>query len=534
MAAAVVVGVTARIHAFVSAQSLWVDEAALARNILERPAVHLLSPLDYGQVCPPLFLLSVKLATLVFGHGEKALRSVAFICGIVSVPVFAVTVRRLLEPCAAVLSIAAFACAAPAIAFSVAAKPYSGDVLATLLVVLSAAPRIAIRSSAWSRCGLAAVAVCMSYTASLVVIAVVASALHDARRRNPQRRRPSLLPLCALSALSVAVIGYSQSTVTPDDRIFYQRSWVDSFMPLSAAAPGWLWALVRDTFGGREPWWLFDGSLHYVLPAFFASLAALGALSLARRAFHAFVWVTGPIGLAIAASASHSYPLGSRVSLFLLPLWLLLASEGAAAVGRMCGGERRGCVAPALCIALVVQPLLSFGIMPRPENIRPPLEHLISHFESGDSIYVHYGAGQAYLYYSSVIPLPQADLIGMCHRGVPRHYLKELDGFRGRQRLWVVLSHGSGDYGYDERLLITRYLDRIGRRRDSVPSQPVRPMDVSSRVLLYDLSDSSRLELSVATSFPSGSLPPPRLWSCYGTMSPLGPSPAVLADLRSQ
>ena len=48
------------------------DEAAVASNVLDRTVPALLTPLDYGRVAPPGFLLAARLA--LFGTSEYSLR----------------------------------------------------------------------------------------------------------------------------------------------------------------------------------------------------------------------------------------------------------------------------------------------------------------------------------------------------------------------------------------------------------------------------------------------------------------------------
>src|SRR6476646_8298688 len=72
---AVAIGVILRLTQFFARPSIWVDEAAVARNVLDRDiGALLLSPLSYGQVAPPWFLAAVKACSVMFGGGELSLR----------------------------------------------------------------------------------------------------------------------------------------------------------------------------------------------------------------------------------------------------------------------------------------------------------------------------------------------------------------------------------------------------------------------------------------------------------------------------
>jgi len=92
-------------------------------------------------------------------------------------------------------------------------------------------------------------------------------------------------------------------------------------------------------------------------------------------------------------------------------------------------------------------------------------------------------------------------VLGNCHRGSNRRCLEEIDRFRRRKRLWIVMTHAFRPYR--ERDDILRYLDAIGVRRDSfaVPAQIVGARGLPAEIFLYDLSDPRRLEQALGRSF---------------------------------
>jgi len=82
------IGVVLRLWQYGANPSIWVDEAALARNIIDRDLWQLLGPLDYAQVAPAGFLLAVKLTAVLFGISEYALRLVPIFAGVISPALF--------------------------------------------------------------------------------------------------------------------------------------------------------------------------------------------------------------------------------------------------------------------------------------------------------------------------------------------------------------------------------------------------------------------------------------------------------------
>lgn len=73
--ALLLVGAALRAWEYFGGASLCINEIAVARNLVDRSALDLVSrPLDYDQSAPPAYLLATKLATALLGDGELALR----------------------------------------------------------------------------------------------------------------------------------------------------------------------------------------------------------------------------------------------------------------------------------------------------------------------------------------------------------------------------------------------------------------------------------------------------------------------------
>ena len=67
---------------------LWWDEAFVAVNFIRRDYIDLLRPLDYGQVCPILFLWSELALVKLLGFSEWSLRLFPLVCAVASVVLF--------------------------------------------------------------------------------------------------------------------------------------------------------------------------------------------------------------------------------------------------------------------------------------------------------------------------------------------------------------------------------------------------------------------------------------------------------------
>ena len=93
----VALGVALRVARYVMNYPLWWDEAFVAVNFLRRGYLDLLRPLDYGQVCPVLFLWAELTAVKLFGFSEWSLRLVPLACAVASVFLFRVAAGMVLR-----------------------------------------------------------------------------------------------------------------------------------------------------------------------------------------------------------------------------------------------------------------------------------------------------------------------------------------------------------------------------------------------------------------------------------------------------
>lgn len=518
---AVVVGIALRLFQFAARPSIWVDEAALVRSILDRtPLALLTTPLDYGQVAPAGFLLLVKLCATLFGIEEFSLRLPPLIAGLLSVPLFRHLAQRLLSAPAAAVATALFALALPLIQFSANVKPYTADVLVVVgiaLLTCTALERPADRRTDVPLACSGLLACLFSTTAAFILapaaILLMGAAWHGA---VADRRRRFVVAAIWAGAV-VAALAWNVWLESPTDRRYLQLFWSSGFVPagIRPFVP-WLFGVLLDVFGGGG--WMLTGTFKYASPTGFAVLVALGTVSAAVRGWTERLLLLGPVALALVAAAIGVFPFSGRLIMFLTPIWLLFAVRGAEVAGRLVLPRRYGALVPLLLVPVAVQTLLANPLPQRPEEMRPVLAYVQAHRQPGDAVWVYYGAAQAFAYYARILGLA-ATAISECDRGNTAGQLAQVDVLRGRARAWVIVSHGYAIGTTNERALLVRYLDRIGERLETFPADFAEDADrASSAALLYRLDDPSRLAAASAATFPvpaAGGA----AWSCYGTMS---------------
>lgn len=510
LVALVALGAALRIWQYAANSSLWLDEVALAMGIVRTDLMGLLTaPLPYDQVAPKGFLLLQKLAVLAFGPSDYALRLVPFSCSLVALVVFARLATKMLDGVAPVAAVLLFATAAPLIAFSALVKQYTADVCVAVLLLglaweLTSQPLTTPRAVRATLAG--AALVWLSQPGVLIVGALgalfVAWPLVLSSRLGPPRSLIALLAGWGLSALAVTLAGFA--SMTAPTREYMLRFWAAGFppSPLSQVLHTfWPWDRLMALFGGGPA---AQAGLGYPLPAQYAVLAAGGLGLLWRRNRRASLLLAAPLVVTLGAAVAKQYPFSDRLILFLVPALMLAIAAAIEGLRRLvqqyspvlAWAITIGLLGPAVWPVAATPPVYLF------EHVKPALAVVQAERRSGDGIYVYYGAAPVVAFYAPQYGLERTDYsVGGCHRGTSRRYLEELDTFRGRPRVWVLLTHSLPRYR--EREDILAYLDTIGTRRYSltVPSRAVGRTPLPAEAFLFDLSDPAKAATVSAVAF---------------------------------
>lgn len=530
------VGAGLRVAQYAADSSLWIDELALAQGIVARDLLSLLAgPLPYNQVAPLGFLLVEKLAVMALGPSEYALRLFPLACSLVSLLAFERLARRVLGGAGPVAAVALFATAAPFILYGSIVKQYSTDLCVAVLLWWLAA-ELATRPLTARRAGLAALAgsslVWFSHPGVLMLAApcaALAASSFETPEGAGQRRRLFAVLLCwAASSLAVAAVAFAH--MTRETREYMSWFWAAGFPPRSAWGfldTLWPWDQLEILFGPSQSF----ASLSYPWPKVYAVLTAAGFAVLWLRNRRAALYLSAPLLVTFAAAAVRQYPFSDRLIIFLVPAFMLALGAAVEELRRRLRtlSPVLGAAAAAGLILPALYPLIKTAPAFYVEHMKPVLAYVRDRREPSDAIYVYYGAAPALAFYGERYGLGRAEYaVGGCHRGDGRRYLRELDTFRGRPRVWVLMTHAAPHFREREDMLA--YLDAIGERKDgvTVESHTLAGNFNPAEAHLYDLSLEGKLAAADADSFRlTGQPVPSRHFLCgVGTHS------VVTADFR--
>ena len=519
-----------RLWQYLANSSLWIDELALTRNIIDRPAAGLLAPLDYAQVAPLGFLFVEKGITTALGNSEYALRAFPLVCGLASLLLFWGVARRILSGWAVPFAVGLFSLGIPFIYFSSQVKQYSSDVAAALVMLL-AVLEIRHRGVTVGRSallGIGGALVAWFSQPAVIVLAGIGAGLFilTVAERNWSGMRSLSITWMLWAASAAAVTVRSMHSVPPLDREYFRWFWADGFMPMpphSISDLLWLprkllWVFGQFELGlGRT-----DGGLSYRWSPVFALVMAWGFWALWRKQRDAALFLVLPVVLCAGLSAAAVYPFTARVIAFLIPSFIVATAAGTAHILRNLP-DKLQFLSPVVMAVLGGAPVYASATALPPswlQHVRPVIQHVHERLVPGDTIFVFYSAGPAFGYYAPRLGIPAESVIsGRCRLADPRGYLRELDRLRGSKRVWVIATHLIRTGELD---MVTGYLDRIGHRLDVVIVPGSRSGQIEGAYgYLYDLSDPSRLASTTAETFGPVLTPVTnqwRFWGCYGVI----------------
>jgi Dolichyl-phosphate-mannose-protein mannosyltransferase len=484
--AIVVLGTLLRLRRFMEDRGLMHDDAQLATNIVSKSLAQLFKPLDIGdQAAPAGFLLLQKCSITLFGQSERAIRLIPFLASIAVLPLYFLTVRKLAGPTIALFAVAWLALAEPLVRYAAEGKQYSTDVLWTTVI-------LALALTADDLIGLTILSIAGSvllwfshpllFILGGVGIALFIQHLH-------QRKKALFLTdiFMGIAWLASFALNYLLISRYYAANAYLKNYWqqLNAFAPLPTSTRNFLW--YPRTFAELfdYPMGLLPSARFRIILAVIVFIAAMvflrGCVMVARSRPRVFGFIALPILLAVAASGLHKYPFAERLTLFCTPLLVLPL---AFALGdEQLSQVFRGILA-ALLFLFPVYIQTKYLIHPEVRyDAKPAIQYIKSHWQSGDTLYLHWGSnviGNYYLHRLPVLDIPAGNLIdGIYDPNLSDRqdrYGQDLQQLSGRGRVWVVFSMDPNA----DRAIIEAILDHRGQLQE-------RRVFNGSTADLYDL-----------------------------------------------
>ncbi len=479
-------GAILRLRQYFSGRSLWADEAMLALNIVNRNFAQLFQPLDYDQGAPLGFLLIEKLFNAILGRHELVVRFFPLLAGMASLWLFylllmslrGVAERRRSD----LLALALFAVNPQLIYYSSESKQYIVDVAVTLGLLLLALPIFQGHIDRKNLGLLAAggiLALWFAHPALFVLAGIGLALVLQFLQTRDHRNLKATLGIGSLWLANLAML-YSINLRGLSQNDYLADYWADGFLPLPPwSGLSWLADLITYQFDIQLVPLLVSILIFVGLMVSFRDQRSL-ALAIAFTAIFAFT-----------ASALKLYPVNGRLSLFLIPLGILLLGKTIEFLRETLSRNRFASIGVTILLSgylLITPSVTSFQNFVSPkyyEHIRPTMQVLADSWKDGDALFVTAWAEPAFRYYAPFYGLENIEITTTEIEDYPdgETLKSRIQPLIGEKRVWALFSHVYEQGGFNERDYLVAYLDEIGEKRREI----LRP-GTSVYLFFFDLS----------------------------------------------
>lgn len=480
VAALVLTGIILRLFHFLDNRSFWIDELYLNVSTVKMSFMELLMvPMDYEQKAPLGYLWTLKLASLVFGKQEMALRLFSLLCGIGSLLLFLPIASFYLKRWAVLFAMAILALGEPFIYHATEAKQYSAELFAAIIALytfIKYEGSVKISSLLlWGLIG--GILVWFSYSSIFILAGIgIVVSLNLLWRKQWREFFLKLIPFTTWLFSFAAVYYFFLSK-------YEDSGWLKNFFDViyhayptvpPTSVTELIWPIyanytllernlgVLAKFGNINDYSLLETILR--MPLFPLLLEIIGVVTLFRKNRYQLFILIAPIGLTLIASVFKFYPFYERFILFLAPLFILLIAYGAQTAADMFSAAKREVLIP-IFLLLIATPLLwnvvRFTVNPnnlyKKEYNREAMLYVDDRYREGDAVYVYWTMNHAYKYYKEAYNLKYTALgredIRLAATNKADYYNKiaqQIGGLKDKKRLWVInnpwLRNNIGDY----------------------------------------------------------------------------------------
>lgn len=458
----------------------------LALNIVNRDLAGLFQPLDYDQGAPIGFLLIEKFFNAILGRTELVLRFFPLMAGLVSLWLFYLFAKKTLQGAGLFLALALFAVNPSIVYYSSEAKQYIVDVAVTLGLLVVANPLLQnqARKQDYLYLGLAGIfALWFSHPALFVLAGLgIAFTVQFLQKRD----YGSLGKIIIIGLFWLVNLGtlYFVNLQHLSRNQYLANYWDDGFIPMPPWSDlTWFATYYRELIQ-------FQFEIQY-LPWLILVLVLLGWVALFQEKRTLALTIGFIAFFAFTASALRLYPVNGRLSLFLIPVGIILLGKAVEVAQKTFPQNKL--IATVITIALsgylfyapFVSSLENFIAPKYYEHIRPTMQVLADSWKEGDSLFVTAWAEPAFRFYAPFYGLEGIEIVSTEIEDYPdgEKLKSRIDPLIGQKRVWVLFSHVYEQTDFNERDFLVAYLNEIGEKRREI----LKP-GTSVYLFFYDLS----------------------------------------------
>jgi hypothetical protein len=447
------VGVLLSLFQFLYNKGLWLDEAMLALNIINKNAFELLKPLDYNQVAPILFLLIEKLFSTILPNTEYGLRLFPLLCFWASIYFFYQIIKIQLKSIyAVIMALSLFVTNFMFVFYASEAKQYMIDVFVLLFAFYFVLRNYKNTRRKFYALGIVGIlAIFLSNVSPIILSTCGIYLLYDEFFVS---KRKNIIPLLLVFvAWLVVFLGYYCLFIYEHPtKEYMQYFWhvVGGFLP-------------HDSFK-KFLLFLYESKNSIVLSispltVVIDFLLLVGIVYLIwQKKVQLIILTCTPVFLHLFLSTFQIYPFSIRTVLYVLPCVILICSAGFDYIINTIVLDLKIKRFRFIAILLAVYSVFVVKFPIQFEEIKKSMKYIQQNKHEGENIYIYHFAIFSYKYYEQIgFTIEKANIIEGKYYDQGYHVgdIRELDDLHGKN--WLLFAHG----GDDEPIMIN-HVDSMG------------------------------------------------------------------------
>jgi len=419
-------------------RSLWLDEAWLSLDILKSPSIaaFLHQPLENMQTAPLGFLVIEKVLTSCLGGTEYILRLFPLFASIASLWLFERMSRIYFKDIYVPIAIFTFVSSSSLTYYASEVKPYSIDVFLILLSYVYIAPtlleQLNLQKSMMISL-LGAVMLWFSFPVFFVLSGISITVLSATIIQKDWVKLPKLgsIFLSWLFSFIICFNVFYIKIIQFQSSISYWQNGYPSFINYQS------WLIVANNILAY-PLGIthFSWCIKLLLP--------IGAFSFFLEDKKKFFFLSSPLFLIFLASGLHLYSCKHRLTLFLIPIFLMMIVNGIKTISFKTGKYRTmtAFLLTGLLFYTSFSSLCANLIHPQgKEEIKLGLSYIKKHLQPNDTIYVNNGAIPAFMYYKTIFNFSADHEIKLEGEGSTQNIIEDIRKLDRSKHVWIILSH---------------------------------------------------------------------------------------------
>lgn len=432
-------GAITRLILFFQNHSIYLDEANLARNIIEKPFALFFQPLDYEQYAPPLFLVIEKMNVLLLGASEYGLRLFPLLASLFSIYLFyKLLIRYLTDGFPLLFALFIFAFGEYYLHYAVEGKQYASDILLVLLLLLMVLNEKNVfnwqKALKWAFIGMLAIWLSMP---SVFILSGVGLFLGVKILETKDYKRLWLL----LFSISVWLLNfgiyYVQILSTDVEVEGLQSFHQDFFLPL--------WPTSATDF--QQILNIFTSIVetsvgHTAIAALVGILGiVLGIYLFIKKHWQLAILFFFPIVATLVVSSLHLYSLVPRLTLFFIPILLLTIAFGLQFLFEKARLWQKTILVILMFLTASLHTGISYVWQPfEIEDTRAAMDYIENNKQANDYIYVSHEAWPTFYFYQNLYKNKERYHFSHFVKGDWR-FQPKLEDFKATNRIWLLHSH---------------------------------------------------------------------------------------------